>query len=215
MNYKLSTPFKLLEYYLVINIDPFCVGHILKVHIYIFPKQSIWHVVGAQLMSTSPWDDLVYILPQIYVLLDCQLVSNNTLIISVRGSRYKWAVVCERHFSLDLFFPTGRVCSLAQMVKTLPATWETRVWSLGREDPLGKVMATHFSILVWEIPGTEEPGGLHSTGSQRVGHDRTTQHTHTYEISTWTSPEQALPSGFSRRWHFQTDQNGSPLDSSG
>ena len=50
MHYKLSMPFKLLEYYLVINIDPFCVGHMLKVHIYIFPKQSIWHVVGAQLM---------------------------------------------------------------------------------------------------------------------------------------------------------------------
>ena len=43
--------------------------------------------------------------------------------------------------------------------------------SLGREDPLEKEMATHSSILTWRIPQTEEPGGLQSTGSQRVGHD--------------------------------------------
>lgn len=50
MHYKLPMIFKLLEYYLVINVDPPCVGHILKLHIYIFSKQSIWHVVGAQLI---------------------------------------------------------------------------------------------------------------------------------------------------------------------
>ena len=48
---------------------------------------------------------------------------------------------------------------------------ETWVQSLGREDPLEKEMATHSSILAWRIPWTEEPGGLQSTGSQRVGHD--------------------------------------------
>ena len=48
---------------------------------------------------------------------------------------------------------------------------ETRVQSLGQEDPLEKEMATHSSILAWRIPWTEEPGGLQSTGSQRVGHD--------------------------------------------
>ena len=48
---------------------------------------------------------------------------------------------------------------------------ETWVRSLGREDPLEKEMAIHFSILAWRIPWTEEPGGLQSTGSQRVGHD--------------------------------------------
>ena len=42
---------------------------------------------------------------------------------------------------------------------------------LGQEDPLEKEMATHSSILAWEIPWMEEPGGLQSTGSQRVGHD--------------------------------------------
>ena len=49
--------------------------------------------------------------------------------------------------------------------------WETWVRSLGREDPLEKEMATHSSILAWRIPWTEEPGGLQSMGSQRVGHD--------------------------------------------
>ena len=47
--------------------------------------------------------------------------------------------------------------------------------SLGWEDPLEKEMATHSSILAWEIPQTEEPGGLQSTGSQRVRHDLATK----------------------------------------
>ena len=57
------------------------------------------------------------------------------------------------------------------MVKNLPAMQETRVQSLGREDPLDKGMATHSIILPWRIPWTEEPGGLQSMELQRVGHD--------------------------------------------
>ena len=60
---------------------------------------------------------------------------------------------------------------MAQTVKNLPAIRETQVQSLGWEDPLEKEMATHSSILAWEIPWTEEPGGLQSLGSRRVGHD--------------------------------------------
>ena len=60
---------------------------------------------------------------------------------------------------------------MAQRVKRLPAMQETWVPSLGREDPLEKEMATHSSTPVWKIPWTEEPGGLQSMGSQRVGHD--------------------------------------------
>ena len=60
---------------------------------------------------------------------------------------------------------------MAQMVKCLSAMQETRVRSLGQEDPLEKKMATHFSILEGRIPWTEEPGGLQSMGSQRVGHN--------------------------------------------
>ena len=57
------------------------------------------------------------------------------------------------------------------MVKILPVVQETRVPPLGQEDPLEKEMATHSSTLAWRIPWTEEPGGLQSMGSQRVGHD--------------------------------------------
>ena len=59
---------------------------------------------------------------------------------------------------------------LAITVKNLPAMQETWVPSPGREDPLGKEMGTHSSILAWKIPWTEEPGRLQSMGSQRVGH---------------------------------------------
>ena len=59
----------------------------------------------------------------------------------------------------------------AQRLKHLPEMQETWVRSLGWEDPLEKAMATHSTILAWRIPWTEEPGGLQSTGSQRVGHD--------------------------------------------
>ena len=58
---------------------------------------------------------------------------------------------------------------VAQRVKRLPAVPETRVQSLGWEDPLEKEMATHSSTLAWKIPWTEETGGLQSMGSQRVG----------------------------------------------
>ena len=57
------------------------------------------------------------------------------------------------------------------MVKHLPTMQETRVQSLGQEGLLEKEMATHSSILAWKIPWTEEPGGLQSMGSQRVGYD--------------------------------------------
>ena len=60
---------------------------------------------------------------------------------------------------------------MTQMVKHLPAMQETWVQSLDREDPLEKEMATHYSTLAWKIPWMEEPGGLQSMGSQRVGHD--------------------------------------------
>ena len=69
-------------------------------------------------------------------------------------------------------YPSPKRASLvAQMLKNLPAMWETQVRFLGQEDPLEKGTATHSSILVWRIPWTEEPGGLESLGWQRLGHD--------------------------------------------
>ena len=56
--------------------------------------------------------------------------------------------------------PNRAALTAAQLVKNLPAMQESCVQSLGREDPLEEGMATHFSILAWEIPSSEEPGGL-------------------------------------------------------
>ena len=60
---------------------------------------------------------------------------------------------------------------MAQMVKRLSTMWETRVRSLGWEDPLEKEMAIHSSTLAWKIPWMEDPDRLQSMGSQRVGYD--------------------------------------------
>ena len=62
---------------------------------------------------------------------------------------------------------------MAQLIKNLLVMHE--LWSLAGEDPLEKEMAAHFSILAWEIPWTEEPGGLKSKGSQRVKHNLKTK----------------------------------------
>ena len=69
---------------------------------------------------------------------------------------------------VERFIPLGlqeRVSLVAQIVKNLSAMKETQVQSLGQEGPLEKGMATHSSILAWEIPWTEEPGGLQSISS--------------------------------------------------
>ena len=71
---------------------------------------------------------------------------------------------------VNLSFTSG-TSLVAQTVKRLPTMRETWVQSLGQEDLLEKEMATPSSILAWEIPRTEEPGGLQSMGSQRVGHN--------------------------------------------
>ena len=68
------------------------------------------------------------------------------------------------------YHPNG-ASLVAQTVQRLPTMQETRVWSLGWEDPPEKEIAAHSSILVWRIPWTEDPGGLQSMGSQRVRHD--------------------------------------------
>ena len=81
----------------------------------------------------------------------------------------------DNHFAFSLFLNLWNgfvycllynITDLLQMVKNLPAMQETWVECLGWEDPLGKGMTTHISILAWKIPWTEEPGGLQSMGSQ-------------------------------------------------
>ena len=73
-----------------------------------------------------------------------------------------------------MHFPTSTSLGasfVAQLVKKLTAKKEIWIRFQGQEDPLEKEMATHTSVLAWGIPWTEEPGGLQSMGSQRVGHD--------------------------------------------
>ena len=77
---------------------------------------------------------------------------------------------------------------------------ETQIRFLGQEDPLEKEMATHSSTLAWRIPWTEEPGGLQSVGSQRVGHELETKQQQQWRSSRWkqcwftTKPEQGWES---------------------
>ena len=77
-------------------------------------------------------------------------------------------VTCRRAYFVYILHTTRlfRASLVAQRLKHLPPMQETRVQSLGREDPLEKEMATHSSILAWRIPWTEEPGGLQSTKSR-------------------------------------------------
>ena len=69
------------------------------------------------------------------------------------------------------FHTIDQISLVAQTVKYLSTMQETRVRSLGQEDPLEKEIAAHSSTIAWKIPWTEEPGRLQSMGSQRVGHD--------------------------------------------
>ena len=67
---------------------------------------------------------------------------------------------------IHYLFEACMISLVAQMVKNLPVMQETQVQSMSLEDPLEKGMATHSSILAWEIPWTEKPGRLQSMGSQ-------------------------------------------------
>ena len=84
---------------------------------------------------------------------------------------------------------------VAQMIKNLPAKQETQVQSLGWEDSLEKGMETHYSILVWQIPWTEEPDGLQSMALERVRHDWVTD---TFTLLRWYSNYPKRQSGISQ-----------------
>ena len=90
---------------------------------------------------------------------------------SRRGQRGRDSRFCRCFWMpILLIFKINFTCLVARMAKNLPAMHEIWVRFLGREDPLEEEMAPHSSILAWRIPWTEEPGGLQSMGSQRVGH---------------------------------------------
>ena len=93
---------------------------------------------------------------------------------------------------------------MAQTVKTLPAIQETRVQSLGQEDPLEAEMATRSSILAWRIPWTEEPDGLQPMGSQTVRHNLVTSTVSLFwNFSPW---DFSLPEHLTS--HFWADWTG-------
>ena len=95
---------------------------------------------------------------------------------------------------------------MARWVKNLPSMQETQVLSLGQEDPPEDDMATHFRILAWRIPWTEEPGGLWSPGSQRARHGLATKHkahlTASVELSHLFSDPTCKYSHILRYWGF-------------
>ena len=108
-------------------------------------------------------------------------LENGSLTVNLTIRTLNW-VVCEASIVLIQLstpiiktFHQGltweRASLMAQRLKRLPPMRETRVQSLGREDPLEKEMAIYTSILAWRIPWTEKPSKLQSTGSQRVGQD--------------------------------------------
>ena len=132
-----------------------------------------------------------------YILVEERLWTNIYIKGNYSINSYLWTTVNQRNWRGDLFLLWLCVCQTAlrpsgenqcsyycilqgkgflggSVVKNPPAKQEMRVWPLDQEDPL-KEMATHSSILAWEIPWTEEPGGLQSMGLQRVGRDLVTK----------------------------------------
>ena len=95
-----------------------------------------------------------------------------------------WCLGCPKQL-FDILFIAEYVL-VAQTVKNLPAMQETGVWSLGQEDPLEKGMATHSSVLAWKIPGTEEPGGMQSMGSQSQTQLSNKHFMHHFNLSSYS-----------------------------
>ena len=96
-----------------------------------------------------------------------------TAIVEYRTIKFKKQVMspkCNRNTN-TFTVKSIRTSLVAQTVKRLSTMRETRLRTLGWEDPLEKEMATHSSTLAWKIPWTGEPGRLQSIGSQRVRHD--------------------------------------------
>ena len=126
------------------------------------PEKNLLHKSTMFSVDSHSWlihtNDLFILFP-----LEGENKSNSNL-----ANNHHWICCPKGLFQSSLSFRSKKkkcFCTfgaslVAQTVKGLPAMWETQVWSLGREDPLEKSMATHSSILAWEIPWTEEPGRL-------------------------------------------------------
>ena len=97
--------------------------------------------------------------------------SKSGLILNWTEPAICWEHRSHRQVGFSIRMSSAGASQLVQWVKNLPAMQEMQILFLCREDPLEEGMATHSSILVWQIPWTEEPGRLESMGSLRAGHD--------------------------------------------
>ena len=148
------------------------------------------------------------------------MVKGRTKGTNKEGEQLKKKIATKKHSRKKSFLLSfnKRIC--VQRLKRLPAMWETWVRSLGQEDPLEKEMATHSCILAWRIPWVEKPGGVQSTGLQRVRHDWMTSLSLSFTFSfftckclsaedlSWQYPSiVTLGGSFLQAYHFS---NGSP-----
>ena len=115
-------------------------------------------------MDRGPWWATVHSVQRVGHDWTC-LACTHTIVYCMNILQVVYAPLKEMFSPQFLVFGASLV---AQMVKRLPAMWETLIRSLGQKYPLEKKMATHSSTLAWKIPWMEEPGGLQSMGSQRV-----------------------------------------------
>ena len=148
------------------------------------PPYCLTFLPAGTKVPTSPY-------PHQHLLLCVCVFSIVTILIDVRWFWFVISLISDAKHPLmcllAIWIPYLEKCLsplraslVAQMVKRLPALWETRVRSLGQEDPLEKEMATHYSTLAWKIPWMEESGGLQSMGLQRVRHDWVTSLSFTF-----------------------------------
>ena len=166
-----------------------------------YPLQYSWVSLVVQMVKNQPemWETWVWLMHWEDPLEEGMVIHSSILawgihmdrgawLVTVHGIKKSWtwlndwtmtfphhpALTISLSLSMNLSIP-GTSCNwaslVAQRVKHLPAMWETRVQSLGGEDPLEKEMETYSSTLAWKIPWTEKPGRLQTKGSQRVGHD--------------------------------------------
>ena len=115
---------------------------------------------------TKPQEPVMYIWVHVLGSPTSYFHNNNISHLSFVLKRYSSAQQKLNHYYMQ-----GRASLMAQTVKNLSAMQETRAWSLSREDPLEKGMATYSSILAWRIPSTKESGGPQSMRSRRVRHN--------------------------------------------
>ena len=167
-----------------INVSPGCMVSFAK-------WRNVWVQCLAQnikdfLLDSLPFWKFIYLFGCTRSSLGALVVAHELLAVAC-GILVPWPEIEPWPLALLL-----RASLLAQRLKHLPEMWETWVWSLGREDPLEKEMATHSRTLASRIPWTEEPDGLQSTGSQRVGHDWATSLSlcfGVWSLSHWTTKE--------------------------